>query len=155
MVFRRARLGDHLPNNNDNQCNSLLALEPSAPRLAHSRSMQAPGHTGRTKLCNLCSSGPGSIEHYSCCPAYWSFALSPRPRGLGILHRHRSRDSFFLVGDGLDQDDKIRLAVGLYALLRTVISLKDAASRNLDPACMLRLWARRGADGSSARRLLH
>ena len=60
------------------------------------------------------------LEHYVCCGVYWSFLSKPRPQGLGIAVALRGKDSAFLLSSLLNEDDTVRLAVGLYALYRTV-----------------------------------
>jgi hypothetical protein len=102
--------------------------------------------------CMLCHANEDSLEHYSLCNVFWAFACKPRPRGLGLSPTLRSRSSFFLLEEGMQVDDRVRMALGLYSLFRTVICCASDSSQN--PEILLRLWTKRAAEGSRAYALL-
>ena len=112
------------------------------------------GHSGTVFPCVLCGEGQDSLEHYSLCEVFWEFCNKDRPQGLGIQSSLRSRETFFLVRPGMADEDKIRMALGIYALFRSVIYCSSEASARPKLMTMLRLWAKRATDGSNARLLL-
>ena len=112
------------------------------------------GHSGTVLPCVLCGKGQDSLEHYSLCEVFWEFCNKDRPQGLGIHLSLRSRETFFLVRPRMADEDKIRMALGIYALFRSVIYCSSEASARPKLMTMLRLWAKRATDGSNARLLL-
>jgi hypothetical protein len=106
------------------------------------------------RCCKLgCAQGDDSIEHYSLCGIFWSFVCNPRPGGLGVSQRFKSREAFFLLHSDLTDEDKVRLALGMYALHKAVMHNKFR-EQVADVKSMLFLWTRRAADFSKAKRLL-
>ena len=67
-----------------------------------------------------CEDNIGSLDHYCICPTFWRFALTAYPLGLGVLGLSRSRNGFFFMDAGVTDEDKIRMACGIYALHRTI-----------------------------------
>jgi hypothetical protein len=101
-----------------------------------------------------CGWDEDSLEHYATCSFYWEFMCQRRPYGMGLPILWRSREMFFIVAKGLADDDKCRLALGIYALHRTVSSCRHIeASSNIK--AMLRLWTRIAAENSNAKQLLY
>ena len=68
------------------------------------------------------------------------------PLGLGLAHIRRGRDGAFLMSPELKDEDAIQLAIGLYALYRTVNFLRfgTEAGRSHDVLKLLRLFAKKG-----------
>ena len=104
-----------------------------------------------------CPAGEDSIEHYAHCAVFWAFASSSRPRGLGFRLGALSKKLYFFgIADGMHEADKVRLALGVYAVFRSTNSLRHngsgAASFNFTR--YLAMWANFGARGSAAQRFL-
>ena len=60
-----------------------------------------------------------------------------------------------MIREGLAETDVVRIALGMYSLYRVVNHYRHADVREpLNYRAMLVLFARRGADGSRAERLL-
>ena len=95
------------------------------------------------------------LGHYVCCSVYWQFLCKDRPRGLGIRGLRRTKENAMLLCCGLDDEDVVRLAVGLYALHRTVNALRFGADGALkDPTILLRMFAKHAVDFSTGSKLL-
>ena len=92
-----------------------------------------------------CGWDDDALGHYACCGVYWQFVHLPRPRDA----------AFFIIPD-LSHDDVVRLAIGMYALYRTVNFLRfgAAAGHSDSILTLLRLFAKRGASTSSTQKLL-
>ena len=100
-----------------------------------------------------CEGGVDKLEHYAVCGKVWPFLQRARPGGLGLDGAHRSLDGFLLVSSAMSKDDKLAMAIGVYAVGRAVAQ----CSRRKDQVCvesLLRLHAREGLRGSKARRIL-
>ena len=97
-----------------------------------------------------------ALGHYTCCRHYWEFVQAPRPQGLGIITACRSRDFALLVSPKLNNDDAVRLAIGLYALYRTVNHIRFSRTDGvqLNTQKLLRGFARRAVDNHPAKRYL-
>ena len=72
----------------------------------------------------------------------------------------RSKEAFLLLHGELSEVDRIRMALGMYALHRLVNRLRheDLAPGTYTPeelVKMLTIWVHIGAEGSRAQRLLH
>ena len=90
-----------------------------------------------------CGWDDDSLFHYGCCGRYWEFIHAPCPRGLGVSTVKRSRDAAFLIASELDDSEVIRLAIGLYALYRTVNTVRFASDgQTFDTSVLLRLHAK-------------
>ena len=60
-----------------------------------------------------------------------------------------------MVSDGMQEEDKVRMALGVYALHRTVQVLRHQGHNTpLDKQKLLKIWTKRAADNSHARALL-
>ena len=96
------------------------------------------------------------MGHYILCNAYWSFLRAPRPRGLGIgLQIPRAKESALILSDNIGADDRIRLALALYALFTCVNMTRfGAMPAETNYNTLLRLLAKRGARGSPSSALL-
>ena len=104
-----------------------------------------------------CERGADSLEHYSVCEVVWQFINSPRPGGMGVSIEP-STSSFFLMGTGSQDVDKIRTGLALYAVYRATNYMRHAAAHpgpRVDVVQLLRRWSRRGAESSRSRQLLH
>ena len=109
------------------------------------------------KACRPCVLGCGwdedSVQHYGRCKIYWEFVSTTRKGGLGIPLSNRSAEAFLLLSR-LDPEDQIRLALGMYALYRTVNLLRHHPQSELNPVDLMTRFLRRAAAGSKAVRLL-
>ena len=54
-----------------------------------------------------------SIEHYALCPAGWQFFRMRRPHGLGLSEGLRSLYGFCRALEGMSDDDKLAVAIGI------------------------------------------
>ena len=95
-----------------------------------------------------------SLEHYATCSIYWDFMSQRRPYGMGLPIAWRKRDRFSIVEKGLDEEDIVRLALGIYALHRAVSSCSNNGTTSFVKSS-LRLWTRVAADNSRAKKLLY
>ena len=115
--------------------------------------------TGQTSCrCLLgCGWDEDGMGHYILCNAYWSFLRAPRPRGLGIgLQIPRAKESALILSDSIGADDRIRLALALYALFTCVNMTRfGAMPAETNYNTLLRLLAKRGARGSPSSALLY
>ena len=108
--------------------------------------------------CRGCVLGCGwdkdAVEHYGRCKVFWEFLALPRSGGLGIPIQWRSADSFLLLSD-MAEENKVRIAVGMYALYRTVQSLRhNNDDGTVDIKALMRIWVRKAAHRSKAVTLL-
>ena len=96
------------------------------------------------------------LGHYVCCSVYWAFLCKQRPQGLGIAAGLRGKDSAFLISSLLSEDDIVRLAVGLYALYRTVNHYRFSGEVPTTHGVikLLRSFCRRALDHQACFRLL-
>ena len=101
-----------------------------------------------------CGWDEDSVQHYSCCRVYWHFVSMRRPAGLGVLLEKRSRETFFMLSSDLTEEDVVRLALGMYALHRSVSHGRTNAGVEFHTHTLLRVWTRRTAEGSPAQHLL-
>merc|ERR1712194_282161 len=72
-----------------------------------------------------CERGADSLEHYSVCGVVWQFISSPRPAGMGVAIEP-STYSFFSLGTGSQDEDKIRTGLTLYAVYRATNYMRHA-----------------------------
>ena len=71
--------------------------------------------------CRLgCLRGLDRIEHYAVCPVAWSFFRLAPPAGLGLDPRLRRLDAFLCIAADMDSDQKVKMAIAVYATARTV-----------------------------------
>jgi hypothetical protein len=103
-----------------------------------------------------CGWDDDALGHYICCNVFWHYARMPRPHGLGLTHVQRGREAAMLVSPSLAEDDVVRMAIGLYALYRTVNYLRFAApaDRPPDVQALLRLFGKKGVQNHPAQRFL-
>ena len=101
-----------------------------------------------------CGSGADQLQHYAVCAVFWDFVSQPCPAGLGIPSNARSKETFLLVSDGMSEDMKVLMSLGVYALHRTVNHCRNQGVQQANIRTLLRLFARRGADHSRAQSLL-
>ena len=96
------------------------------------------------------------LRHYVCCSCYWEFLCKQRPRGLGISGLKGCKEVALGLSKEIEDDDVVRLAIGLYALFRTVNTLRfsPAAPHCTDPTVLLRMFAKRALDSHPSRKLL-
>ena len=100
-----------------------------------------------------CVHGVDKLEHYAVCAQVWPFLQRARPGGLGIDGSMRSLDGFLLSTRGIADNDKMAMAVGIYAVSRAVAQSRQHAGP-IKVEDLLRLHAREGLRGSKAKRLL-
>ena len=110
---------------------------------------------------NVCILGCGSVynedsvEHYACCDVFWSWACSARPVGPGIQSRMRSKLSFFMLLPELCDEDRIRIALGAYAMHRLINHARhNQLCASFQHKRYLSIMCKRGAVGSKATSLL-
>eukprot|EP00973_Karenia_brevis_P040840 5651870-Karenia_brevis.AAC.1 len=108
--------------------------------------------------CRGCMLGCGfdldALEHYGRCKVFWDFVTEPLGSGLGFPMAWRSAEAFLLVAD-MCEEDKVRMALAMYALYRTVQCHRHAAQgEHLDSRSLMKLWIRKAAMGSKASSLL-
>ena len=96
-----------------------------------------------------CGYDDDNLMHYLRCSVFWKFVNADRPLGLGIKHK-RDIDIALLVSHRLNEEEVVRLAVGLYALYRTVNYLRfDVAARGeVDTMRLLQNFTKRAVDHS-------
>ena len=100
-----------------------------------------------------CQTAVDRIEHYAVCPAVWAFLQKGRPSGLGIDRRLRSLQGLLLLEKGMNRTEKLAMAIGVYALARSVAQARSSTSA-IQADRLLSLHAREGLRGSKARREL-
>ena len=67
----------------------------------------------------------------------------------------RGKEAFLLLKDAMDPEDKVRMALGMYALHRAVSMIRSSgATKEWNLNTLLRLWVRRSAEGSRAHALV-
>ena len=103
-----------------------------------------------------CGCDEDSVDHYIVCNSYWDFITSRRPRGLGIDGAARNRDTALLLSNALSDEDVVRLALGLYALYRTVNFIRFGcdAYMDVDTQKLLQLFAKHATHNSFTKQLL-
>ena len=100
-----------------------------------------------------CENGEDKLEHYAVCAQVWPFLQEARPGGLGIQGGTRSLDGFLLAIHGMDDTEKLAMAIGIYAVSRAVAQCRH----HIGPVkieALLRLHAHEGLRGSKARQVL-
>ena len=88
-----------------------------------------------------CGWDDDALSHYGCCNLYWKFVATARPQGLGLNGVKRGRDATFLISPMLQEDDIVRMAIGLYALYRTINFLRFAAAADTPYDVLNLLWS--------------
>ena len=102
-----------------------------------------------------CKYGEDSVEHYSCCEVFWKCACAPRPTGLGIRQDLRSKLGFLLLHPEMTEHERIRLAIGVYAMFRLVNHTRhNEADASFQYLRYFSIMCKRGAEGSQASKLL-
>ena len=102
-----------------------------------------------------CGCGTDDLDHYVRCRIFWEFVLAPRPKGLGLQGSANISEHFLAVECGMSDEDKVRMALGIYGLYRAVQVLRIRCNPALSrPMVLLRLWTKRAADGTIAGKLL-
>ena len=89
-----------------------------------------------------CRDSEDRVEHYAVCPIAWRFLGAPIPAGLGLSTRLKSLAGFLCIADGMQPHEKTCMAIGVYAVARTVHQCKEAPT--LAAAPLLRLNAKFG-----------
>ena len=106
-----------------------------------------------------CSLGCGAeldcLEHLCICEKFWEFAHKPRPGGLGLQHLPRSIDAFFMIMPRPQEQDIIRMSLGIYALHRVHnFNTHRSDPSNYNVLKLLSIYARRGAEATKSKHLL-
>ena len=91
-----------------------------------------------------CPQGLDKIEHYTVCPVTWKFYSSPCPGGLGIRIHLRTLSGFLLLEKKVDEQLMAVMAIGLYAVARTVHGCRHHPGVDPMRLPLLRMHARRG-----------
>ena len=100
-----------------------------------------------------CGWDEDSVYHYGRCEVFWRFLAQPRRGGLGIPFACRSGEAFLLLMDLCDED-KVRVALGMYALYRTVQYYRHNPTTNAQPISLLRAYLCKAHGGSKSSHLL-
>ena len=108
------------------------------PTSARMRNMAGACSTGRCVL-GCSNTAEDRIEHYVVCPKAWNVFSNPPPYGLGLDKQRRSRQAMLLAAKGLSDDEKVLVAIAVYALARTVQCLQ-AAPHLQHPERLIRLY---------------
>ena len=110
---------------------------------------------GKCRSCVLgCGYEQDMVEHYGRCRVYWEFLSQPLGTGLGLPVALRSGETFLWLSENSDED-KVRLALGMYALYRTVQTLRHAeGNAQLDCKKLMKIWIKKAAQRSKASALL-
>ena len=103
--------------------------------------MRTAPNAAKVQSCLLgCSeSAVDKIEHYLVCPVAWK-ALAGHSRGT-LDSSRRTLQSMLLAEKGLDENEICLLAVGVYAIARTVQTLRECSC---SPEPVLRLHLQEG-----------
>ena len=89
-----------------------------------------------------CTENEDRIEHYAHCPIAWRFLGAPKPIGLGLAPHFKCLAGFLCIADDMQAEDKINMAIGVYAVSRTVQQCRETPALNAIP--LLRLHAKYG-----------
>lgn len=100
-----------------------------------------------------CGWDDDSVFHYGRCSVYWHFLSLPRSGGLGLPATWRSSNAFLLLDD-VRPEDKVRLALGMYALHRTVQYLRHHPDSHAQPIALLKAFLHKAHGGSKSSMLL-
>ena len=114
--------------------------------------LRAQGQASRSCVLG-CSWDEDSLYHYGRCNVFWDFLPQPLGTGLGISLACRSAEAFLLLTD-MSAEDKVRVAIGMYAPYRTVQFLRHHLDSLAQPECLLKLYMLRAHGGSKAGTLL-
>ena len=107
------------------------------PTSARMRSLTATD----TEPCLLgCRSGSDRIEHYAVCAKAWELLGAREPVGLGLNTRLRSLLAFLGLERDLSEAERRRLATGVYAVARTVQTMRSQRT-SLEPWPILKWYA--------------
>jgi hypothetical protein len=90
------------------------------------------------------------IEHYIVCPKAWNVLSNPLPRGLGLHVQWRTKQAMLVAERGLEDYEKTRIAIAVYAVARTVQCMRANPTLQ-SPESILRMYIREGLRGSSVR----
>ena len=90
------------------------------------------------------------IEHYLVCPKAWSVLQQRPPYGLGLNRSRRTIEAMLLAETGLTDEERMAIAIGCYAVSRTVQCLRHRPA-SLRAAPIMRLYVSDGLRGSKAR----
>lgn len=114
--------------------------------------LKAQGLKCRSCVLN-CGWDEDSLFHYGRCNVFWQFVALPCGKGLGIPYACRSADAFLLLTD-METEDKVRMALAMYALHRTVQYLRHSPNVTAQPDMLLKGFLNKAAHGSKSCRLL-
>ena len=94
-----------------------------------------------TMSCVLgCPNAEDRIEHYLICEKTWAVLQQPQPHGLGL--KHRALQTMLLARRGMSDDEIANTAIAVYAIARTVHSMRQ---ENANAYCtFLRLYSNEG-----------
>ena len=105
----------------------------------------------RTQECVLgCKGAEDRIEHYLVCSKAWSVLQQRPPYGLGLNLSRRTLEAMLLTDAGLADEERMAIAIGCYAVSRTVQCLRHRQA-SLRAAPIMRLYISDGLRGSKAR----
>ena len=97
-----------------------------------------------------CASAQDKIEHYLVCSKVWASISKPIPAGLALSASRRNLQSMMLAEKGLSLDEKICICVAVYAIMRTVQTLRNE-DQTLNAGPLMKLHMKEGVRGSKAR----
>jgi hypothetical protein len=114
--------------------------------------LRAQGAAVRPCVLN-CGWEEDSLYHYGRCSVYWEFLSQPLGAGLGIALQCRSGNAFLLLND-MGPEDKIRLALGMYALYWTVQYLRHHSNTSAQPITLMKTFLNKAHQESKSSALL-
>eukprot|EP00973_Karenia_brevis_P090148 12401179-Karenia_brevis.AAC.1 len=112
-------------------------------------------HARQCRGCVLgCGFDEDAVQHYGRCKVFWQFVAQPLGSGLCVSMNLRSAEAFLMVAD-MAEEDKVRMALAMYALYRTVQCYRHATEGGtLNFKALMVLWLKDAASGSKATSLL-
>jgi hypothetical protein len=111
------------------------------------RMRNIPGAKGTSKCVLGCSqTAEDRIEHYLLCPKAWSVLQKPRPHGAGFVEAQRCLQTMLLAQKGLDDSDKCCIAIAVYAISRTVQTMRSHPHLR-EPERLISLFWKDGCSG--------
>ncbi len=108
----------------------------------------------RTQECMLgCKGAEDRIEHYLVCDKAWAALQQRPPHGLGLDRSRRNIKAMLLADAGLSDTERVAIAIGCYAVSRTVHCMRQH-STTLRAIPIMRLFIAEGLRGSKARSII-
>ena len=130
----------------------LRAIFNGWPTTSRMRSMHESNAHGKCVF--GCLFGDDRLEHYAVCKVVWQFFAACRPMGLGLPSTMRTLQDFLLLSKVSDTTIKIRFAVGIYAVAKTVHCLqKQIPNAATEHNKLLRMFALAATERTRANKI--